>query len=345
MDIMPGHSNFSRQSFGPQKPSLTKTHKPFPDRQQQIRENNKVDIEKEGLDISDNLIREKQKNLAYQLLRAIERIARKGLKTEESITASAIKEHRKSDLFMHSVEIDLTIESYAASFYKSSHTSSTSVQTFSVFELNFSLSYELDFVKLTNKDVEVTAFNEVFTIDLEISVVNTTLMSEEEQMVDPLILSINNSESVFKSDHDIVFDLDGDGIADKFDALANGNYFLALDLNENGVIDSGKELFGDQNGASDGFHELSKYDADGNMKIDQNDPVYERLTLTSLEATEAISLQKLSSFGITELLLNSIEESQSYYGKNLLQSTSSYNTVDGDRGIIGDFLIRATKIL
>ncbi len=52
--------------------------------------------------------------------------------------------------------------------------------------------------------------------------------------------------------------------------LAQGQYYLAKDSNNNGAVDSGKELFGPTTGQ--GFAELAAYDEDENGLIDQTRP-------------------------------------------------------------------------
>lgn len=56
-----------------------------------------------------------------------------------------------------------------------------------------------------------------------------------------------------------------------------GSGFLALDRNQNGVVDDGSELFGTQSG--DGFAHLALYDQDSNGWIDANDPVFDKLRI------------------------------------------------------------------
>lgn len=57
------------------------------------------------------------------------------------------------------------------------------------------------------------------------------------------------------------FDLDSDGLAEELPLLASGSGYLALDINGNGRIDSGKELFGPQSG--NGFVDLGMVKSTG----------------------------------------------------------------------------------
>lgn len=77
----------------------------------------------------------------------------------------------------------------------------------------------------------------------------------------------------------IKFDLNGDGLLEKTSFVQGNDYALALDLNQNGLIDSGNELFGDQNGSSDGIEELKKYDLNKDGIIDSDDEVFDNLRL------------------------------------------------------------------
>ena len=74
-----------------------------------------------------------------------------------------------------------------------------------------------------------------------------------------------------------MFDITGDGRQDQVSWVAPSDGFLVYDRNGNGYIDSGKELFGDQHGASNGFEELAKFDGDGNGIIDDNDDIFDNL--------------------------------------------------------------------
>ncbi|WDP90384.1 MAG: hypothetical protein HUN04_12025 [Desulfobacter sp.] len=101
------------------------------------------------------------------------------------------------------------------------------------------------------------------------------------------------------------FDLDMDGEEEDLPLPGTGVGFLSLDLNGDGIINDGSELFGPTTG--DGFGELAAYDLDGNDWIDENDPVFDRLTLweraESGEDPEGMVLTRIKDAGIGAIYL------------------------------------------
>ena len=96
----------------------------------------------------------------------------------------------------------------------------------------------------------------------------------------PLILDLKGDGIELTNHKDGVnFDLNADGKTDRTAWTKKGSddAFLVLDKDGNGQIDSGKELFGDQNGSENGFLELSKYDSNKDGKVDAKDEVYSKL--------------------------------------------------------------------
>ena len=98
----------------------------------------------------------------------------------------------------------------------------------------------------------------------------------QRNVCDPLVINVDaNVASV--SDQKFTFDLDADGKSDNISMLGEGSGFLALDKNEDGKINDGKELFGTKSG--NGFKDLAEYDEDGNGWIDENDAVFDKLKI------------------------------------------------------------------
>ena len=119
-----------------------------------------------------------------------------------------------------------------------------------------------------------------FGLDVEMTASFTQYYKEEgisaQAMCDPLVLNFEGNVAGL-SDMKFTFDLDADGTEDEISTLAGGNGFLALDLNNDGRINDGSELFGTKSG--NGFADLSQYDEDGNGFIDENDSVFDRLKI------------------------------------------------------------------
>lgn len=82
----------------------------------------------------------------------------------------------------------------------------------------------------------------------------------------------------------VTFDINADGVPDRltWTAAGPGMKFLWLDLNRNGAVDNGAELFGNytSKGASNGFIALAQWDsAPYDRQINPADPVWAHLRL------------------------------------------------------------------
>lgn len=93
-------------------------------------------------------------------------------------------------------------------------------------------------------------------------------------LTDPLVINLKSSPTQI-TDKTFFFDLDCDGKKEEIAELATGNGYLALDRNNDGIINDGSELFGTATG--NGFAELAKYDSDGNGWIDEADEIFDKL--------------------------------------------------------------------
>lgn len=104
----------------------------------------------------------------------------------------------------------------------------------------------------------------------------------------PVILSLDRGRyRLTDVARGVRFDLDADGEREKTAWTAAGERlaFLAIDLNGNGTIDSGHELFGDRtrmmdgSPAPNGFVALAQYDVDGDGEINARDGIWSALRL------------------------------------------------------------------
>ena len=121
-----------------------------------------------------------------------------------------------------------------------------------------------------------------FNIDIMMSrsymeYMNVYIPAMQNALCDPLVVNIGCDTSNVR-DQKFMFDIDADGEKDEISMLGRGSGFLALDLNEDGVINDGSELFGTKSG--DGFADLREYDSDGNGWIDENDEISEDTEFT-----------------------------------------------------------------
>ena len=127
-------------------------------------------------------------------------------------------------------------------------------------------------------------------------------MGDAARKTDPLIINFNGTAAQL-SDQRFAFDLDSDGRNEHINAPVSGSGFLALDLNGDGKIGSGVELFGPASG--NGFGELAQYDSDRNGWIDDADPVFARLKVW-LKAPDQDRLASLASLGVGAISLQAI---------------------------------------
>ena len=108
---------------------------------------------------------------------------------------------------------------------------------------------------------------------------DSLLIQDVPQVCDPLVLNLEGNISNI-SDQKFLFDLNADGKEEEISFAGQGSGFLVLDKNKDGKINDGSELFGTKSG--DGFKDLAQYDEDGNGWIDENDAVFDDLSVWTL---------------------------------------------------------------
>lgn len=189
----------------------------------------------------------------------------------------------------------------------------------------------------------------------EVADVTPKVLEEKgNEIIDNFLRAI---AALFTPSDPLILDLNGDGV--KTTSVASGAYFdvdctgfaeltawandedgvLARDVNNNGWIDNGSELFGDQTLLSDGvtkatsgFQALAELDSNGDNKIDVNDTAFAELGV--IKDNELIYLDEL---GIKEISLNNTSYNQVDENGNMLLSKATYITKDGTTLEIGEF--------
>lgn len=128
-------------------------------------------------------------------------------------------------------------------------------------------------------------------------------LGDAARKTDPLVINFNGTAAQL-SEQRFAFDLNSDGQKQQINVPTSGSGFLALDLNNDGKINNGSELFGPSTG--NGFNELAKYDSDHNGWIDENDTVFKQLKVWTKDAAGNDQLNSLASLGVGAISLNSI---------------------------------------
>jgi len=153
-------------------------------------------------------------------------------------------------------------------------------------------------------DGEKIDFNLTLSMSREFYSEQNLQFSAGNVLKDPLVVNFSGTSAQL-SQRDFHFDIDADGHADQIAFVAPGSGFLALDKNNDGIINDGRELFGAISG--DGFNDLREYDSDGNNWIDENDTVYDNLRIWSRNSAGEEKLVALGKAGIGAIYLEHIE--------------------------------------
>ncbi len=128
------------------------------------------------------------------------------------------------------------------------------------------------------------------------------ISSLEVSLTDPLVINFD-TDAVSLGNQTFKFDLDADGVEEEINNLVRGSGFLALDLNEDGIINDGSELFGTQ--SQNGFADLMKYDQDKDGFIDEDDEVFDKLKIWCPNEDGSFELYSLKDKGIGAIYLGS----------------------------------------
>jgi len=165
-------------------------------------------------------------------------------------------------------------------------------------------------------------------------------------MSTPLVLDLNGDGiSTLNQSANVFFDINATGTAVNTGWVGSGDGLLAIDVNGDGVINDGSELFGssyvlaDGTTASNGFEALASLDSNDDGVINSDDTAYSSLLVWEDVNQDGISqsdeLFNLSALNITSISVTGTATSELNNG-NWVGLTSSFETADGTTHTIAD---------
>jgi len=177
---------------------------------------------------------------------------------------------------------------------------------------------------------------------------NNKFIASQHFRRDPLVLDLNGNglETVgINTANPILFDHNGDGVKTATGWVAPSDGLLVWDRNGNGVIDDGRELFGDatikSNGqvAKDGFDALTDLDSNHDGKVDSNDTNFANLRvwqdLNQDGITQSGELTTLAAQNITSFNVARTSNSITLANGNQVADLGSYTRSNGGIATLG----------
>lgn len=172
---------------------------------------------------------------------------------------------------------------------------------------------------------------------------NTTLTYNS-----PLVLDLDGDgiETINVDQSFVYFDLNRDGFGERTGWAGLDDGVLALDLNNNGAIDNGGELFGNftslpsgQN-AQHGFQSLAQYDTNGDGKITAADPIFNQLKVITGTTLLGDSFKSLTDLNIAALNLGYTTPNTTDANGNINAYNGSYTLANGTSRQMADIFFQ-----
>ncbi|ASK27732.1 hypothetical protein BG910_08265 [Neisseria chenwenguii] len=174
---------------------------------------------------------------------------------------------------------------------------------------------------------------------------------------DPLVLDLDGDgiETVGTSGYaGALFDHDKDGIRTSTGWVSADDGLLVVDLNGDGKVNNGGELFGDSyalkdgNTAANGFAALAEFDTNSDGIVDANDERFKELKiwrdLDSDGISDAGELFSLADAGVKSLNVAHTDTNKALGNGNTLAQDGSYTKADGTTAQMGDLLLAADHL-
>ena len=174
------------------------------------------------------------------------------------------------------------------------------------------------------------------------------LIDESRDKESPLVVDLNGDGQIetIGTDSGIYFDFDNNQKVENSGWIGRNDGFLVRDLNNNGQIDNGTELFGNhtvlQNGknAVNGFEALKDLDSNGNGRFDAGDEAWNEVKVWRDFNTNGVvdigEMQTLEQAGIESINLGYEYQKEQGENGNLEIQQGTFNRTDGTSGKVSD---------
>ena len=174
------------------------------------------------------------------------------------------------------------------------------------------------------------------------------LWEDAENSRSPLVVDLDGDGKIeaVSTDGNVHFDFDSNQKIENSGWIGKNEGFLVRDLNGNGQIDNGTEMFGNhtvlQNGknAVNGFEALKDLDSNGNGKFDAEDEAWSQVKVWRDANTNGIAdsgeLLTLEQAGIESINLKYDYQKEADENGNLEIQQGTFNRTDGTMGKVSD---------
>ncbi|QDL56148.1 hypothetical protein [Rhodoferax aquaticus] len=200
------------------------------------------------------------------------------------------------------------------------------------------------------------------TVDTTVNTFVTSALNWVAPRRDPLVLDLDGGgikTSGINPAAPILFDQDGDGTKTATGWIASGEAIVVRDINGNGKIDSGRELFGDNTiltrgpkagqTAAHGFEALADLDSNGDGKFDANDAAFASVKLWKDANQDGISqaneLFTFADLGVASINVAGTASNVDLGGNNTQTFAGSFTTTSGTNGNAGTAQLAGSLLL
>ena len=266
-------------------------------------------------------------------------------------TAGAVNELFGVQKEIQNILSEISASSSANDLYVSSALTAIhmEVNTFGAENVFGSISLDVKLQKIQSQSVDSCEEEDLLEnggnmIEFEGKYVNINVFL---RFMDPIVLDLDGDGFDLRSVEDgVIYDIAGNGSEVQTGFVQGDDALLFLDSNGDGFCTSGKELFGNQEGAANGFAELSEYDENNDGVINEEDSVYKDLKvwndLNGDGKSQADEIRTLEEAGVSELSLG-YEDTDVDNAGNKITQQGTFSRNDGTVGRMVDVDFRYSE--